>query len=249
MRWVIGDVHGCAAELESLLAAIRFDPAGDELWSVGDLVNSGPESLAVLRLWRQLGGRAVVGNHDAYALQVHAGRVERRADTLDELLAAPDRDQLMDFLRSLPALSPLPATDGGRDAWIVHAGLHPEWSDLRAIARRLDAAPRDETWLERPEVRFATRVRCCRADGERQRESRGPEHCRPPYRPWDAFLSSPGLVVHGHWAARGHYRGPSSLGLDSGCVYGGALTAWCQEEDRIVQVPARRAYVDVVIRG
>ena len=92
--------------------------------------------------------------------------------------------------------------------------------------------------MTRADVSFATRVRCCTPEGERCRETGPPEECLVPYRPWDEFYTGDLLVVHGHWARRGHYRGERTLGLDSGCVYGGALTAWCHEEDRIVQVPA-----------
>src|SRR5580765_7081895 len=104
MRWVVGDIHGCARELGDLLDEIRFDPARDELWSVGDLVNTGPDSLDVLRIWKSAGGRGVIGNHDVYAILARAGRVPRREDRLDELFAAGDADDLLARLRSCPAL-------------------------------------------------------------------------------------------------------------------------------------------------
>jgi bis(5'-nucleosyl)-tetraphosphatase (symmetrical) len=128
----------------------------------------------------------------------------------------------------------------------VHGGLDPRWTDLRAVAAAADAAPHDDDWLTSAIVNFATRVRCCTASGERSKFDRDPAQCPPPFRPWDQFYRGSALVVHGHWAWRGHYRnppgGPRTMGLDSGCVYGGELTAWCQEEDRVVQVKAARAY-------
>jgi bis(5'-nucleosyl)-tetraphosphatase (symmetrical) len=237
VRWVVGDVQGCARELERLLASVRFDPARDELWSVGDLINRGPDSVAVLRLWRDVGGHAVIGNHEVYALGVRSGRIERRADRLGALFAASDLDEHLARLRALPALVHLPA-EGGTEAWLVHAGIHPAWSDLQAAAARLNAEPHDDAWLAREELRFATRARFCTALGERSPHTGPPAECPAGFRPWDEFYAGPVLVAHGHWATRGVYRGRRTLGLDSGCVYGGALTAWCQQEDRLVSVPA-----------
>ncbi|MCB9702303.1 MAG: metallophosphoesterase [Myxococcales bacterium] len=241
MRWLVGDVQGCARELDRLLATIRFDPARDELWCLGDIVNRGPDSLAAARLWRDVGGRGVIGNHEVYALLVRSGRWPRKRDTLDRLFAADDGEALLARLRALPPLVYLPGGTGFAEAWAVHAGLHPRWHDLHAVARRLDAGPHDDAWLEHPDVSFATRVRCCTADGERSRFDREPEGCPPPFRPWDEHYRGDARVIHGHWAWRGHYRGPRTIGLDSGCVYGGSLTAWCQEEDRVVQIPSLSA--------
>lgn len=241
MRWCTGDLQGCASEFERLLRAIDFDPARDELWCLGDLVNRGPDSLAALRLWRDVGGRGVIGNHDVYALLTRSGRWPRKRDTLEALFNAPDGDQLLARLRALPVLAHLPGPPEARvpDLWVVHAGLDPRWTDLHAVAKTANAGPHDDAWLESPTVSFATRVRCCTANGERSKFDRDPADCPPPYKPWDAHYRGPAMVAHGHWAWRGHYRGAHTIGLDSGCVYGGPLTAWCQEEDRIVQVPAR----------
>ncbi len=238
MRWLVGDVQGCARELDRLLGRIRFDPSRDELWSLGDLINRGPHSLEVLRLWRDVGGRGVIGNHEIYALRLRAGRDARRPDTLDSLLAAPDADELLSALRAWPALAQLPGGDGTTEAWLVHAGIHPAWRDLHATTRRLNAEPHDDAWLTCEEIRFATRARFCTAAGERSASSGPPDECPAGFRPWDEFYPGPVLVVHGHWATRGAYRGRYTLGLDSGCVYGGALTAWCQQEDRLVTISA-----------
>lgn len=240
MRWIVGDIHGCAWELERLLRTIEFDETRDELWSVGDLVNTGPDSLAVLRLWRELGGRGVLGNHDIYALAAHGGARSRRPDTLDALFAAPDADELLGWLRRFPVLSYLaPPSAGGSAAWLVHAGLRPDWSDLPAVADRLNAEPHDDTWLLSPWVSFATRVRCCSAAGEMVRHVGPPAGCPQGFLPWDSYYGGVAPVVHGHWAQRGFYRGARTLGLDSGCVYGGALTAWCVDDDRVLRVSAR----------
>ena len=238
MRWVVGDVQGCARVLEALLEQVRFDPGRDQLVSVGDLVNKGPDSLAVLRLWRDLGGLGVLGNHDVYALCAHGGRMRRRpSDTLQALFDAPDAAELLDALRASPVM--LRLVDDGAETWVVHGGLHPHWTDLAATAARLDAPRHDDDWLLGPEVSFAMRVRCCTPDGELSDHDGPPEDCAPPYRPWDEFYRGEARIVHGHWARRGHYRSGNVIGLDSGCVYGRELTAWCLEEDRIVRVPAR----------
>jgi bis(5'-nucleosyl)-tetraphosphatase (symmetrical) len=239
VRWIVGDLQGCVRELEQLLAAIAFDPGRDQLWAAGDLINRGPDSLETVRLVRSLGGHAVIGNHEIYALCARSGRWPRKSsDTLEQLFAAPDADELFAWLRALPAMAYLPGSEGTRDVWLVHAGVHPQWSNLHAVAARLDAHTHDDDWLLSEEVSFLTRVRCCTESGERGSYDREPEGCPPPYRPWDAYYSGEALIVHGHWAWRGFYRASHTIGLDSGCVYGGPLTAYCIEQDRIVQVPA-----------
>ena len=238
MRWLVGDIQGCAREFDRLIAEVQFDPARDELWCLGDLINRGPDSLSVLRTWRDLGGYGILGNHDVYALLARSGRRRRRQDTLDALFDAADADELFDRLRALPLLVELPGTDGRENVWVVHAGLKPDWVDLPSIARRINAGPHDDDWLESPDTAFATRARCCTAAGEMCPHTGDPWGCTAPARAWDELYTGPALVVHGHWAQRGYYRGKRTMGLDSGCVYGGSLTAWCQEEDRIVQIPS-----------
>lgn len=241
MRWVVGDVHGCAREFGDLLEEIRFDPARDELWSVGDLVNTGPDSLAAMRILRDAGGRGVLGNHDIYALLARSGSVPRRYDRLDRLFASKDRDSLLAYLRAWPALVRLEREIAPRGVWLVHAGLHPLWDDLETLAARLSAVPHDDDWLRGDEVSYMTRVRCCDRFGERLKFAGRPADAPAPYKAWDAFYTGEDLVVHGHWAMRGYYRGPRTMSLDSACVYGGHLTAWCIDDDRIESVPCRVA--------
>ena len=122
---------------------------------------------------------------------------------------------------------------------VVHAGIHPKWSDLEAIAEHLAALRRTTDWASNEELAFATRVRCCDATGRRVRHTGSPAGCPPGFAAWDTHYGGDAFIVHGHWAARGFDRGARAMNLDSGCVYGGALTAWCGEEDRIVWVPSR----------
>ena len=226
----IGDIQGCRPELERLLERVAFDPARDRLHPVGDLVNRGPDSLGTLRLLLDLGALPVLGNHDVHLLRVARGLRELgKGDTLDEILAAPDRDALLDWLAGRPFAL------GGDDWLLVHAGLRADWSDPLAVLEGLDPhAPAEE-------IDFATRVRTCKANGEMPRggESEG-------YAPWFEHYRDrqDRTVVFGHWAARGLVAEPGFRGLDTGCVWGGRLTAWILEEDRFVDVPAERTYCE-----
>jgi bis(5'-nucleosyl)-tetraphosphatase (symmetrical) len=241
MRWVVGDLQGCARELEDLLRAIHFDASRDELWCVGDMINRGPESLATLRLWRDIGGRGVIGNHEVYALLSRAGVWPRKTDTLATLDAAPDAEALYASVRALPLLVHLPGDDDKvPGAWLVHAGVDPRWTDLFAVAQQVESRPHDDAWLQSEPVSFGTRVRCCDVHGQRHKWDREALGCPPGFLPWDEYYRGPTLVVHGHWAWRGAYRTAHTMGLDSACVYGGRLTAWCQQEDRLVDVPSRQ---------
>ncbi len=238
MRWFIGDVHGCARTLEDLLGRIRPEPGRDELWFVGDLVNRGPDSAACVRLVRDAGGRGVLGNHDLYALRALAGDIPREADdTLQDLERAPDGAALRAFLGAWPGLVRLPGGPRG-EICLVHAGLRPAWLDLAALEARLTPALALARRRDR-DLAFATLARCCTAGGERAPLREADGACVDPARPWDAFWTGDAFVVHGHWARRGLHRTDRVLGLDTGCAWGGALTAWCAEEDRLVQVAAR----------
>jgi bis(5'-nucleosyl)-tetraphosphatase (symmetrical) len=235
-RIFIGDVQGCRTELERLLERVRFDPSADRLHPVGDLVNRGPDSLGALRLLHDLDAHAVLGNHDLHLLHVASGRRKlRTGDTLDALLAAPERAALLRWLAAQPFLRV------HADLYCVHAGLHPRWADPSAELAALAAGDSD------PRIEFATRARYCDADGTR------PEHDDPPpplpQRPWYEYYRRAAhggrRVVYGHWAQRGLVRTDDVIGLDTGCVWGGELSAWIAEEDRIVAVRAERAYAPI----
>lgn len=233
-RIFIGDIQGCRAELERLLEATGFDPAQDELHPVGDLVNRGPDSAGVLRLLSTLPTGGVLGNHDVHLLRVAAGRrTLREDDTLAELLAAPDRDDLLTWLRARPFVRKWD------DVWVVHAALHPSWSDPEAELRGLDPL------VQHPAIDFATRARYAKPSGERPRADWPPPQA--PYAPWfehwfESRVGDHRTVVYGHWARMDLVLRPRLRGLDSGCVWGGHLSAWIAEEDRIVQVKAAKAY-------
>lgn len=252
MRYAIGDVQGCADELRALLKRIGFSPDRDELRLVGDLVNRGPRSLEVLRLVRSLGDAAVVvlGNHDLHLLALALdGREARRGDTLSEVLSAPDRDALVDWLLTRP----LAHFDADRGDLLVHAGLVPEWTVPRALtlAREAESAlQRDpRTFLgnmygDRPDrwsddlagagrlrfiVNVLTRLRMCTADGRVDLKMKGaPDRSSRDFLPWfeiPARASRGTRIVFGHWSALGYVSAHGVIGLDTGCVWGGALTA------------------------
>ena len=121
---------------------------------------------------------------------------------------------------------------------VVHAGLQPRWTNLSAVAAEVNrAVPAHLSGFADTRIAFATEVRYCDAGGRRPAQDDPPP--RPPFTPWDHWYSGPRTVVFGHWARRGLVTGGRVRGLDTGCVYGGALTAWIAEEDRFVQVPGR----------
>jgi len=233
-RIYVGDIQGCRVELDRLLDELRFDPATDALEPVGDVVNRGPDSLGTLRLLRSLDAGGVLGNHDVHLLRVAAGtRPLRRNDTLGEVLSAPDRQELLQWLGGRPF-----AKASAREL-LVHAGLHPGWSDPVGVLAGADPlTPNLDT-------EFATLVRYCDAHGARPR--RGEDPAARPFRPWYEHWAGRGerTIVFGHWAQRGLVNEPGLRGLDTGCVWGGRLTAWIAQEDRLVQVSAERAYASV----
>ncbi len=231
-RIFVGDVQGCRVELERLLEAVRFDPAADRLEPVGDLVNRGPDSAGTLRLARSLDAGGVLGNHDVHLLRVSRGRrTLRSGDTFGDVLDAPDRDDLLRWLADRPFFRDL-----GGDVWLVHAGLDPRWE------RPADVLADCDPFAPCEAGEFAIRVRYCTAEGER------PKHDDPPpgapFAPWFEHWRGRRVptIVFGHWALRGLVHEPGLRGLDTGCVWGGRLTAWIAEEDRLVHVPAERAY-------
>ena len=235
-RIFVGDIQGCRVELERLLEKLGFDAARDELQPVGDLVNRGPDSLGCLRLLRALGAGGVLGNHDVHLLRVAAGKRPFGArDTFQDVLASAERDELLAWLRGLPFVRKWD------DVWLVHAALHPAWRDPAEELRGLDPL------RPHPAIDFATRARFTAPDGALAKQ----DFPAPgePYRPWfehwlESRVGDRRTVVYGHWARMNLVLRPRLRGLDSGCVWGGKLSAWIAEEDRIVQVAAAKAYSD-----
>ncbi len=266
--YVIGDLQGCAHEAQALLDKIAADAAGDaRILFVGDLINRGPESLMALRRMKALsetsGGRveALLGNHDLHLLAVAVGAQKAsKSDTLDEILAAPDLDELVAWLRARPLALFVDAH------LMVHAGVAPQWDAAKtiALAGEVEAVLRGEGWIDflgrmygnQPDrwddslegierlrciVNALTRMRLCLPDGtmdfaHKESES-GPEGSG--LVPW---FDLPGrrtndvTVVFGHWSALGLVLRPNLVGLDSGCVWGGKLTAVCLDDRTLLQV-------------
>lgn len=259
--YAIGDVQGCNEELQSLLSQVDFDRARDRLWFVGDLVNRGPASLEVLRFVRGLGEKAVVvlGNHDLHLLCLAEGTAKKRDDdTLDELLAAPDAPQLLDWLRGRPLMHV------EHQYAMVHAGLLPQWSleKAQALAREVERALRASdyraflsrmygatpaAWRDdlagwdrlRVIVNAMTRLRFCSAAGDMELRAKGTE-APPGYRPWFELRAAEELpIICGHWSALGLRLADRLVALDSGCVWGGSLTALRLEDRNLFQVTCR----------
>jgi bis(5'-nucleosyl)-tetraphosphatase (symmetrical) len=238
-RIFVGDIQGCHDEFSRLLDRVQFEPSKDRLYSVGDAVNRGPDSAAVVRKLRDLQATMVLGNHELHLFEILAGRRQPRGrDTLASFLEAEDRQELSDWLLRRPVLHCEP------DLILVHAGLHPAWNAVESKAEelrcRLDRLQAAGLPYQDEELRFAVSVRFCDATGRLAGSFHPPPE--PPYQPWDSFYRGDRRVVFGHWAQRGLVLGERVRGLDSGCVYGNELTAWIAEEDRIVQVAARKAY-------
>ena len=234
-RVFIGDLQGCADELDDLLEALEYDPQQHELWFAGDLVNRGPASARTLRRVIALEANSVLGNHDLHLLATAAGqRRAQSSDTLDDILQAPDRDAMLGWLRTRPLVRQWD------DIVLVHAGLHPAWEDPRSIAHPLEQAlQRGELPLGDPDLAFLTRVRYCDARGARPLDDKKPG---TGFAPWNEHYRGERLVVCGHWAARGLVQNKFLRALDTGCVWGRELTAWLADDDRIVSVPARHIH-------
>jgi bis(5'-nucleosyl)-tetraphosphatase (symmetrical) len=267
--YAIGDVQGCADQLEQLLARLCFVASRDRLWFVGDLVNRGPRSLDTLRFVRSLGDAAVVvlGNHDLHLLAIARGAAGwKKSDAgLVPVLDAPDRDVLLDWLQARPLMH----HDAALGASLLHAGLPPQWTlavaldCAREVERRLQGehvgrlfanmyGDEPSVWRDELEgwdrLRFSinafTRLRVCALeDGRMLLKYKGPPETAPagtapwfrvPWRKTDGQR-----LVFGHWSALGYVAENGVLGLDTGCVWGGALTAQRLdvEASQPVQVP------------
>ena len=249
--FAIGDLQGCASQLDRLLERIETIDPEAQLVFVGDLVNRGPQSLQTLRRLRSLGSRVrmVLGNHDLHLLAIAQGiRASGRSDTLNDILQAADRDELLDWLRQ----QPLALMVEGH--LIVHAGVLPQWTteQVLALSAEIETQLQGDAWvsflrnmygnqpaawsdeLSGPErlrciVNALTRLRFCTADGKMEFDSKeAPGQPPAGYMPW---FDVPGRkteatpIVFGHWSTLGLIQRDRLMGLDSGCVWGGKLSA------------------------
>jgi len=260
--YAIGDIQGCYNELQRLLDQVAFDTAQDRLWLVGDLVNRGPGSLEVLRLVKSLGESAitVLGNHDLHLLAVAVGVAElHRSDTLDAVLQAPDRDELLHWLRR----QRLVHAEG--NYVLVHAGLLPQWSVAQAasLAREAEQALQGDDYVTflsrmygnsphcwsndltgykrlRVIVNAFTRTRILTPQGDMEFKFKGEVPNIPAgYLPWYDLpqrASREATVIFGHWSALGLLLREDVIALDTGCLWGGPMTAIRLEDRRLFQV-------------
>ncbi|MBI3526312.1 MAG: symmetrical bis(5'-nucleosyl)-tetraphosphatase [Betaproteobacteria bacterium] len=260
--YAIGDIQGCFEALQRLLVKIDFDRQRDRLWLVGDLVNRGPQSLEVLRYVKNLGSAAVtvLGNHDLHLIMLAEGCSRLRDDdTLGPVLAAPDRDELLEWLRRQSLMHV------ENDFAMVHAGLLPQWSVVRAraLAGEVEAALRAgnyrkflaHMWGSEPAawrddltgwarlrviVNAMTRMRFCTPEGVMEFRAKGELASAPPgYLPWfkaPQRQSAGHALITGHWSALGLTLAENLLTLDSGCLWGGRLSAVRLEDRAVFQV-------------
>lgn len=265
--FVIGDIQGHLDPLPKLLTAAGADPRADRFWFAGDLVNRGPRNADTLRFVRSLGDRAVavLGNHDFYLLAIACGAIPRgRDDTLSDVLGAPDRDELITWLRHRPLMH----VEG--DYALVHAGLLAPWTvrQARELAHEVEGALQGPHWVEfltrlwgakptrwsedlhgaerlRVIVNAMTRMRMCASDGEMLLKHKGPISSAPAGAlPWfkvPGRRSTTHTIVCGHWSALGYHDGDGVLAIDTGCVWGGALTAVCLETREIYRLKCEQA--------
>jgi bis(5'-nucleosyl)-tetraphosphatase (symmetrical) len=252
--YAVGDLQGCLQPLQCLLREVAFEPSKDRLWLVGDLVNRGPESLATLRFLYAMRASltCVLGNHDLHLLAA-AHNIEhlKKSDTLQEILDAPDRDELIDWLRQQKLLH----YDAERDCILVHAGIPPQWTLAKALKRaaEVEAVLQDDQALPifldgmygnqptlwdkdlqgvtrlRVITNYFTRMRFCTPQGELDLKSKEGVACAlPGFAPWFSYperKTRSHKIVFGHWAAlEGQCPEANVFALDTGCVWGGHMT-------------------------
>ena len=264
--YLIGDIQGCHRPLERLLDKIRFDPAQDRIWCCGDVVNRGGRSLEVLRLLYSIRHRLILtlGNHDLYLLSDHFrypdGNTRNRE--FRAVLKAPDRAKLVNWLRR----QPLAFWSAKHKLLMVHAGVIPQWTAAQTIAHAAEvqhvlrsdkcgeflAKFTNNTarrWKEKHKgtarlkmiASILTRIRFCTDDGKMVWTASGPPGTQPAgYLPWFKHRNRQTRNVRmafGHWAALGFRARKRFVALDSGCVWGGQLTAYRVEDETVIQVP------------
>ena len=250
--YAIGDLQGCYDALQRLLDKLHFDPIRDQLWLAGDLVNRGPDSLATLRFVKSLGGSAitVLGNHDLHLLAIAADHKTTKDPGLKEILTAPDMDELVDWVRKQPLLH----YDSQLDFALVHAGIYPAWTLQQALeyAEELHQVLASDNYLDfihhmygnKPKswrkklegwdrLRFIvnsfTRMRYCDSDGNLNLKDKGPPGSQSPGSlPWFDMpkrKTRKQRIVFGHWSTAGGLERQDVYALDTGCIWGGDLTA------------------------
>ena len=271
--YAIGDIQGCYDELIDLLDKIAFDPEVDTLWFTGDLINRGPQSLKALRFVMQLGDRAitVLGNHDLHLLATaHDKREKNRKDTLDDILAADDLDDLLDWIRCLPLLH----SDKTCGYTLIHAGLPPQWDldQSKRLAREVTDVLASDNYLafldhmygDQPDhwqkdldgwdrLRFIinafTRMRYCTAKGVINLKEKGPPGSQQQgHTPWftvEGRKTGHDRIIFGHWSTvhLGNIRNFQKYNvypLDTGCLWGGRLSALRLEDKTWFSVPSRQ---------
>ncbi len=264
--YAIGDIQGCYDELQQLLEQIHFDPGHDQLWFTGDLVNRGPKSLETLRFVKGLGGHAVtvLGNHDLHLLAVWQHKHFKSNDTLGPIFKAADGEELLQWLRHQPLMH----YDAALDYAMVHAGLPPQWSRDQALAHATEVETvlrgsrfheflghmygnKPSRWSDNLQgwdrLRFIvncfTRMRFCREDGKLDFKHKGKLKNAPEdYYPWFELpqrCSREQRLVFGHWSALGLCQRDNVNGIDTGCLWGGELSALQLESGELHSLPCR----------
>jgi bis(5'-nucleosyl)-tetraphosphatase (symmetrical) len=271
--FAIGDIQGCYQELIDLLNEINFDQANDQLWFTGDLVNRGPHSPETLRFVKKLGDKAIVtlGNHDLHLLAVSLHTEKKNPkDTLDTILKASDRRELLDWLRCRPLLH----HDQDSGFTLIHAGLAPQW-DLQqasALANEVEATLGSEKFADffkymygdKPDhwsddlqgwdrlriiINAFTRMRYCDENGNFALKEKGPPGSQPePYQPWFTIKSRKTRkekIIFGHWSTIyfgniKNFQEYNVYPLDTGCIWGGTLTALRLDDEKWFSVPSRQ---------
>ncbi|MCK5876954.1 MAG: symmetrical bis(5'-nucleosyl)-tetraphosphatase [Candidatus Marithrix sp.] len=266
--YAIGDIQGCYDNLQHLLEIINFNPNQDTLWFVGDLVNRGPKSLEVLRFIKNLGKNAitVMGNHDLHLLAIASGNSKlKEKDTLADILIAPDREELIQWLRFRPFWH----YDSHLKLGLVHAGVLPQWNltQINQRAKEIETVMQGEKyhqflanmygdepnkWSKKLQdwdrLRFITncftRLRYCNVEGKLNlKKKNSPTFTKQnsEQHPWFTWPNQHNTqIIFGHWATLGYYDKHNVYAIDTGCVWGGALTTLRIEDKKIFSVPCKK---------